>query len=79
MFFELSPTLTLVQGKKKSKNIRNEFPLRWVNVTMFDHRHCLRTGQLQLNVGYNKHAVEFFTFIPLFCKRLMHFLSQYFN
>lgn len=37
--------------KKKNKNIRNEFPIAWVNVTLFDHRRCLRAGQMQLKVN----------------------------
>eukprot|EP00052_Salpingoeca_macrocollata_P004776 m.43448 g.43448 ORF g.43448 m.43448 type:complete len:1025 (+) comp14443_c0_seq1:121-3195(+) len=34
--------------KKTKKNFRNEFPLAWVNVTVFDYRRCLRTGTMQL-------------------------------
>lgn len=37
---------------KKKKNIRNEFPLAWVNVTILDFKNCLRQGQLQLAVKY---------------------------
>lgn len=36
--------------KKKSKNVRNEFPLAWANVTMFDHRGCLRSGAVPLTM-----------------------------
>eukprot|EP00051_Salpingoeca_urceolata_P008583 m.107159 g.107159 ORF g.107159 m.107159 type:complete len:1015 (-) comp15835_c0_seq1:121-3165(-) len=35
--------------RKGKKNMRNEFPLAWVNVTVLDFRRCLRMGSLSLS------------------------------
>lgn len=35
-------------GKKKKKNYRNEFPLAWVNISVFDFKRVLRQGPMQL-------------------------------
>ena len=35
-------------GKKKKKNYRNEFPLAWANISVFDFKRVLRNGQMPL-------------------------------
>lgn len=37
-----------VKIKNKNKNMRNEFPLAWANISVFDYRNMLRSGEMQL-------------------------------
>eukprot|EP00053_Salpingoeca_punica_P012500 m.111953 g.111953 ORF g.111953 m.111953 type:complete len:1024 (-) comp15963_c0_seq1:1685-4756(-) len=49
--------------KKNRKNFRNEFPLAWANICVFDYRGCLRSGPMQLAMWpYEDEEAELFQF-----------------
>jgi phosphatidylinositol-4,5-bisphosphate 3-kinase len=49
--------------KKNRKNFRNEFPLAWANVCVFDYRGCLRSGHMSLPMWpYEDEEAELFQY-----------------
>ena len=50
--------MTCVQLKKKGGKFRNEFPIAWANLTVFDFRAFLRSGKLAVNTWPYKSELD---------------------